>query len=66
MNWLYGKLLWFWGFHISSDPPVMGDEKITYMLRRQKKRLGIWWWVWSAGWIAFPIWLFLHILGYPK
>lgn len=62
MNWLYERFLWFWGFKIDSDPDITGDEKITFMLRRQKQRLGIWWWLWASGWIAFPIWLFLHIL----
>ena len=62
MNWLYGKFLYFWGFKIDSDPDITGDEKITYMLRRQRKRLGWFWWFWALGWIAFPIWLFLHVI----
>ena len=61
MNWLYNKLLWFWGFKMEGDPEVP-NEKITFMLRRQKERLGIWWWFWAGGWLSFWIWLFLHIL----
>jgi len=64
INWLYGKFLWFWGFHLDSDPDLTGDEKITFMLRRQKERLGIWWWFWAGGWLGFWIWLTIHILGY--
>ena len=60
--WLYKKFLWFWGFKIDSDPDITGDEMITYMLRRQKDRLGKLWWLWAAGWIALPIWLTLHVL----
>lgn len=68
MNWLYLKILWFWGFRLDDDPPIEGvpddsnTEKITYMLRRQKHRLGKFWWAWSIGWLAFWVWLFLHIL----
>jgi len=43
-------------------------ETITTMLRRQKARLGVWWWVMSGGGIAlgngFLAWPILHILGY--
>jgi len=59
---LYSKFLWFWGFKVDSDPDVTGDEKITYMLRRQKARLKWFWWPWAVMWILIPIWLFLHIL----
>lgn len=64
INWLYTKFLWFWGFKVDSDPDITGDEKITFMLRRQKQRFGIWWWFWSIGWLSFWIWLTVHILGY--
>jgi hypothetical protein len=62
INWLYNKFLWFLGFKVDSDPDVTGDEKITFMLRRQKQRFGKLWWLWAGAWIAFPIWLTLHIL----
>ena len=62
MNWLYKKFLWFWGFHLDEDPDITGDEKITFMLRRQRQRFGIWWWPWAVAWMLFPVWLFLHIL----
>ncbi len=62
MNWIYCKLLWFLGFKLPEDPPVE-SEKITFMLRRQKQRLGIWWWLMVGGTFVFLIWLFLHVLG---
>lgn len=61
---IYDLFLWFWGFKRDIDPDITGDEKITFMLRRQKQRFGLLWWPWAIGWVAIPIWLTLHILGY--
>ncbi len=61
---IYKFGLWFWGFKQDSDPDITGDEKITFMLRRQKQRFGIWWWLWAGGWLSFWVWLTVHILGY--
>jgi len=55
IEWLYNKFLWFIGF--------LPDDKITFMLRRQKERLGAWWWVLSGGTIAGLIALLLHVIG---
>lgn len=63
LNWLYSKVLWFWGFKVDTDPDITGDEKITFMLRRQRQRLGLLWWPWAIAWVLFPLWLLLHILG---
>jgi len=38
---IYHAILWFLGF-------VKGDY-ITYMLRRQEARLGVWWWFMVFG-----------------
>lgn len=54
-NWLYEAFLWLLGF--------AQNEKITFMLRRQKERLGCWWWVLSGGTIAGLIALLLHVIG---
>lgn len=51
---LYSSFLWFWGF-------VKG-EKITYMLRRQKSRLGKWYYPFIAGSVLlFNLLLIKHI-----
>jgi len=56
---IYRALLWFFGFQ--------EGERITFMMRRQKDRLGIWWWVMVGGTIVlgngFLAWLIPHILG---
>jgi hypothetical protein len=58
LNKIYCALLWFFGF--------FPGGKITFMLRRQKQRLGVWWWVMIAGtgFLATGgfTWLILHIL----
>lgn len=52
---IYNFLLWFCGF--------AKGEKITFMLKRQKQRLGIWWWFLSLGTIGGLITLLIHVLG---
>jgi len=42
--WIYRKLLWFLGF--------ASGEYITYMMRRQEKRLGVLWWLLVAMTLA--------------
>jgi hypothetical protein len=45
----YYWLLWYWGFADTEGnihTPV-DREKITFMLRRQKERMGIFWWILS-------------------
>ena len=51
---LYHALLWLLGF--------APGEHITDMLRRQKRRLGFFWWLGLAGGSGFFAWLILHIL----
>jgi len=50
----YHFILWVVGF-------IEGDT-ISDMLRRQKERLGIVWWIFPIGTIGGGIWLLLHIL----
>jgi hypothetical protein len=47
----YCWLLWFWGFaDTDGNITTPNDrEKITFMLRRQKERMGLAWWVLSLG-----------------
>jgi len=56
---LYDVFLWFFGF--------IPGEKITFMLRRQKERLGKAWWVMvitsAIAGNGLLLWLILHILG---
>jgi CHASE2 domain-containing sensor protein len=51
-KWLekaYFWCLWFWGFSdTDGNINTPNDrEKITFMLRRSKERMGIWWWILS-------------------
>ena len=54
LNKIYNAFLWVLGFK--------EGEKITYMLRRQKQRLGKFWWVGVGGVFASLICLVLHIV----
>ena len=54
MNWIpevYYWLLWYFGFADTDGnlSTAVDREKITYMLRRMKERMGIVWWVISLG-----------------
>ena len=59
-NWIahaYYYFLWCMGFK-DSDGSMETDEdreKITFMLRRMKERLGMWWWGMSLG-TLFGVW----------
>lgn len=48
---IYYWLLWFWGFSDTDGNIQTPDdrEKITFMLRRSKERMGLLWWVLSLG-----------------
>lgn len=53
-KWLestYYWLLWYWGFSdTDGNISTPNDrEKITFMLRRMKERMGVVWWVLSLG-----------------
>jgi hypothetical protein len=53
-NWIanaYYWLLWYWGFADTDGNLHTPDdrEKITFMLRRAKERMGMVWWVTSLG-----------------
>ena len=47
----YYWLLWYWGFADTDGNLQTPDdrEKITFMLRRMKERMGIAWWILSLG-----------------
>ncbi|MCK9601103.1 MAG: hypothetical protein M0R06_18830 [Sphaerochaeta sp.] len=48
---VYYWLLWVWGFSdTDGNIQTPGDrEKITFMLRRSKERMGLVWWILSLG-----------------
>jgi len=51
MDKIYYWLLWWWGF-ADTDGNIqthVDREKITYMLRRGKERMGLLWWVISLA-----------------
>jgi len=56
---IYDAFLWFFGF--------IPGEKISYMLRRQKSRLGVCWWLMvissAIAGNGLLLWLILHIVG---
>lgn len=51
---IYYFFLWLFGF--------AKGERITDMLKRTKRRIGIWWWLGLTGITGSFIWLVLHIL----
>jgi hypothetical protein len=62
MTKIYKWLLWYGGFQ-------EGDT-ISYMLARQKERMGKWWWtapittmVFTTCILGLQIWLTLHIVA---
>ncbi|MFC1846772.1 hypothetical protein ACFLYS_01770 [Chloroflexota bacterium] len=63
----YKGLLYFFGFALEPAEVPDDGEKITYMLRRQKRRLGWTWWLL----VTIPslliaggyTWTILHTLG---
>jgi len=62
---IYDWLLWITGFRKDEDD----EDTVSAMLKRQKERMGAWWWLMSLGTIAltlcilgFQIWLLFHII----
>ena len=60
MSWIpntYYWLLWYFGFKDSDNELSTVDdrEKITFMLRRMKDRMGVTWWIISLG-SMFGVW----------
>jgi hypothetical protein len=53
---IYHWFLWLLGF--------AENEYISDMLKRQKSRLGVVWWVLSLSTIGGLIWLFFHVIGW--
>jgi hypothetical protein len=56
MSWKWLEKAYFWFlwvtgfFDTDGQYPTAGDrEKITFMLRRGKERMGIWWWILSLA-----------------
>jgi hypothetical protein len=64
---IYHLFLYCAGFALTPSDIGIGGEHITDMLKRQKARFGVWWWVASIGFIVisllFYIWLLLHVIG---
>jgi hypothetical protein len=61
----YFTALWFLGFKdIDNDPTTPDDrEKITWMLRRSKERIGHIWWVLSLGTLYLTFYWLLRTWG---
>jgi len=49
LGWVYLKCLWLAGAALTPDEldelKLTGGDRLTYWMRRSKKRLGVWWWV---------------------
>ncbi len=60
---VYSWFLYCMGFALKPEDVPEDGEKITYMLQRQKERLGVGWWVMALGTITICLWLLLHVLG---
>jgi hypothetical protein len=61
----YYWLLWYFGFADTDGNLQTPDdrEKITYMLRRMKERMGIVWWIIALG-SMFAVWTLMILVSW--
>jgi len=64
---IYDQFLWIIGYRRDESD----EDTISAMLKRQKQRMGKWWWFMSLGTVAltavilgFQIWLIIHVVTY--
>mgnify|MGYP001606826562 FL=1 len=60
---LYGYLLWFMGEPLSASEYYPQGEKYTFKLRRQKERLGRYWYLLWAAIIASVLFNLIRYIG---